>query len=178
MLVFKNKETYDKACVLRDHGMNKAKRYWHDVLGYNYRMTNLQAAIGCAQMERVDEIVQKKLDLANRYNEAFKNLKGIKIHGQKEGTVNTHWLYTILVQPESGFTRDELALKLAKNGIETRPAFYPLHEMPLYSPYQFNASLANSRYISEHGLSLPSYADITNDELNFVIDAVIRLLNK
>lgn len=78
----------------------------------------------------------------------------------------------MLVHPSSGFTRDELASRLAKNGIETRPTFFALHTMPVYTPYKGNNSLDNSIFIAEHGLSLPSYADINDDELENVINAI------
>jgi perosamine synthetase len=76
------------------------------------------------------------------------------------------------VHPESGFTRDEIINKLAKNGIEARPAFYPLHAMPIYSQYKGNRAFKNSIYVSKHGLSLPSYVDITKEEQNNVIEGV------
>lgn len=172
MLVFKDKATYELAAVLRDHGMSKQKRYWHDMIGFNYRMTNLQAAIGVAQMERIDEITGKKRQVAKDYDRLLKNYKGLQLHGEKEGTINSYWLYTLLVKPESGFTRDELATRLAKNGIETRPAFFPMHAMPVYAAYKGDRSFSNSIYISEHGLSLPSYADITEEELENVVKAI------
>lgn len=174
MLIFKDKETYERASVLRDHGMSKSKRYWHDELGFNYRMTNLQAAIGVAQMERIDEILRTKRWIAQTYDQALANLPGLQLHGEKEGTISSYWLYTMLVKPGYGFTRNELIERLAKNGIEGRPAFYPLHAMPVYAKPEYlrGQEFPNSKYVSEHGLSLPSYVDLTEEEIADIIKSV------
>lgn len=172
MLIFNEKAIYDHATVLRDHGMSKQKRYWHDYIGYNYRMTNLQAAIGVAQMERIAEIVDTKYKIAKHYNSALSKLSGLQLHGEKGMVRNSYWLYTILVKPGFGFDRDELIDRLAKNGIETRPAFYPLHEMPLYAQFRGNRKLSNSKFISDNGLSLPSYVDLKEEELINIIKSL------
>lgn len=172
MLIFKDKEKYELALVMRDHGMSKKLRYWHDMIGYNYRMTNLQAAIGVAQMERIDNIILKKRKVADNYNQDLKKCIGLKPQGEQTDTINSFWLYTILVDAQLGITRDELADRLKKNGVETRPAFFTLHEMPIYSEYKGNRSFENSLYVSRHGLSLPSFADISKQEQEAVIETI------
>jgi perosamine synthetase len=172
MLLFKDKKTYEYAAVLRDHGMSKERRYWHEHLGFNYRMTNMQAAIGVAQMERLDQIVERKMHLAQKYNTLLQTFEGLHTQNVSADGISSYWLYTLLVLPESSFSRDELAKKLAKNGIETRPAFFPLHHMPLYAPYQNNNDFFNSKFVSQHGISLPSYADITDEEIKDVAKAI------
>ncbi|RZS72203.1 perosamine synthetase [Pseudobacter ginsenosidimutans] len=174
MLIFKDKETYERASVLRDHGMSKTKRYWHDHVGYNYRMTNLQAAIGVAQMERIEEILQLKRNIAKTYNKAFSHFEGLQLHGEKSETINSYWLYTMIVNPGFGVTRNEMIERLSKNGIEGRPAFYPLHEMPVYAKEEFirGREFPNSKYVSENALSLPSYVDLTDEEMSSVIKSV------
>jgi perosamine synthetase len=174
MLIFKDKETYERASMLRDHGMSKSKRYWHDEVGFNYRMTNLQAAIGVAQMERIEEILKIKRRIAATYNKALSNVQGLQLHGEKENTISSDWLYTMLVKPGYGFTRNELIEHLAKNGIEGRPAFYPLHTMPVYAKHEYTRGqqFPNSIFVSEHGLSLPSFVDLTDEELQDIIKSV------
>lgn len=172
MLIFKDKATYEFAAVLRDHGMSKEKRYWHDVVGFNYRMTNLQAAIGVAQMERIEEIVAKKRLLADTYNSALNDLHGLQLQAETKGTFSSYWLYTMLVNPPSGFTREALQQSLAKSGVESRPAFFCLHTMPVYEAYKQDRSFDNSAYISAHGLSLPSYIDLTQEELTHIMRTI------
>ena len=175
MLTFKNKEIYELAAVMRDHGMSKQKRYWHDMVGFNYRMTNLQAAIGVAQMERIDGILKSKRHLAEVYSSTLKDITGIQLHGEQEGTKNSFWLYTILINSQFGISRNELIDRLKKNGIEARPAFFPLHQMPVYSSYTRNGKFNNSLYISDNGLSLPSFTDITYEEQQAVLDAIEKV---
>lgn len=175
MLTFKDKETYELAAVMRDHGMSKQKRYWHDMVGFNYRMTNLQAAIGVAQMERIDDIIERKKSIAEVYSSRLKKQEGLQLQGELENTVSSYWLYTLLVDSQFGISRDELIDRMKKNGIETRPAFFPLHEMPVYEVYKGNRSFENSKYISIHGLSLPSFTDLTNEEQEAVIVAIEKV---
>ena len=96
MIIFKNKKHYELGKLLRDHGMSNKKRYWHEMVGFNYRMTNLQAAVGVAQMERFEEIIDKKREIFNFYNRNLLNLKGIsKMPFNSNNFYNSSWLYTL-----------------------------------------------------------------------------------
>ena len=174
MVLFKDEDLYEKAKVLRDHGMSKEKRYWHEYVGFNYRLTNLQAAVGVAQMERVDQIVQRKLDIANKYILQLKDIAEFTLQKQEEGILNTYWLFTILLSENSGLSRDDLIRKLQMNGIETRPVFYPLHQMPPYQQYAQGKSFPNAEQVSSRGICLPSYLSLRDEE----IDHVCRVLKK
>ncbi len=165
MVFFKDKEAYEKAIVLRDHGMSKTKKYWHDYVGFNYRMTNLQAAIGCAQMERIDEFVNEKRKLAAFYNTLLSETGLFTLPPQEPWALNGYWLYTAILNESSPISRDELMQKLLKNGVETRAVFFPLHNMPPYQNYPTKSTFENSKFISEHGISLPSSVNITEEEL-------------
>jgi perosamine synthetase len=156
MITFKNEEDYKKAKILRDHGMNPEKIYWHDYIGYNYRMTNLQAAIGYAQMEKADEIVKKKIKNANIYKKFLQNIPGIKFVKDYKNVKNTFWLVTIIIDENKfGASRDQIKEYLRKNKIDSRPVFYPIHQMPPYKEFNID-NYPNSIYASENGLSLPS----------------------
>lgn len=172
MVFFKDKKAYEKAVVLRDHGMSKEKKYWHDHVGFNYRMTNLQAAIGCAQLERIDEFVSAKKRIADFYNRILAETNFFILPPQESWAVNGYWLYTVLLKKDAGITRDELIDKMMKNGVETRPAFYPLHEMPPYKNYPTKSTFENSNYISAQGISLPSSVNITEEELENIKQAL------
>lgn len=171
MVLFKNKEQYEKAAVLRDHGMSKQKRYWHDFVGFNYRMTNLQGAIGVAQMERLTEFVEAKRKLASRYTGYFSSHPGIITPPEASWARSGYWLYTMLINSKEGISRDEFMEKMLKNGVETRPVFYPLHEMPPYIQYA-RGSYPNTEYISQNGVSLPSSVHISDQEMENIAQAI------
>jgi perosamine synthetase len=172
MVFFKDKKAYEKAVVLRDHGMSKEKKYWHDFVGFNYRMTNLQAAIGCAQMERINEFVSAKRKLADFYNKILGETGCFVLPPQESWAVNGYWLYTVLLKKDAGITRDALMDKMLKNGVETRPAFYPLHQMPPYKNYPTKSSFDNADHISAQGISFPSSVNITEQELENIKQAL------
>lgn len=163
MLVTDNKELADKARILRDHGMDPENRYHHYVLGYNYRMTNIQAALGVAQMERIDQIVQQKCTNAVFYNDALGEIPGITLPPQAEWAKNIYWLYSILIDEKSfGMSAGRLAAMLKIKSIETRPLFLPVHQQPIYDTKQH---LPVCEYLSSSGLSLPSSVNIDINEI-------------
>ena len=172
MVFFKTKETYEKALVLRDHGMSKEKKYWHDFVGFNYRMTNLQAAIGCAQLERINEFIEAKRELATFYNKILSETGSFILPTQESWAVNGYWLYTAIVKESSPISRDILMDKMLKNGVETRAVFFPLHEMPPYKNYPTKSTFENSNYVSQNGISFPSSVNITLEERNNIEHAI------
>lgn len=172
MVFFKDKKAYEKAVVLRDHGMSKEKKYWHDFVGFNYRMTNLQAAIGCAQLERIDEFVEEKRKLAAFYNKILAENGNFILPPQEPWAINGYWLYTAVLKENVGISRDMLMEKMLKNGVEMRPAFYPLHQMPPYKNYPTKSTFENSIHISKQGVNFPSSVNITPDELQNIQHAL------
>ena len=164
MIIFKDPLNAEKARVLRDHGMSKQKRYWHENVGYNYRLTNLQAAIGVAQMEKAQKIIDKKLAIFRIYNSLLKQVAGIRqLPSQTNGTLHSNWLYGIILDPM--INRNDLCEELLAQGIETRPFFYGLHRMPPYEHFKRSRSLKFSENISRNGLSLPTSVNLTNENL-------------
>lgn len=178
MVLFKDETICNKATVLRDHGMSKSKRYWHDYVGYNYRLTNMQAAIGCAQLERLDEFVNAKRKMAAVYNAGLSKHSAITLPPEKEWAFNGYWLYTCIIDPKGGVSRDEMIEKLMKNGVETRPVFYPLHQMPPYVQYiKSGQTFPVADKISLNGISLPSSVTISAEEQNSILNAVSAIYN-
>lgn len=176
MIVTKNKSLADKAKILRDHGMDLDHKYRHSCLGYNYRMTNLQAAIGVAQMKKVSKIVQRKREIAALYNNGLKNIKGITLPIEKEWAKNVYWLYSILIkEKELGISRDQFIEKLRLQKIDSRPFFVSLNKQPIYSQKGF---FPVSEEISKSGLSLPSSINITNEEINKILNSVKGAIGK
>lgn len=170
MLLFRDEEVARRATILRDHGMQPGRRYWHLEPGFNYRLTNLQAAVGVAQMERLDEILERKRMLAKRYDAAFASTDGLALPPRAPWAEPVCWLYTMLVDDELGLDRDELAERLLRTGVETRPVFLPLHEMPAYATYARDVSFPVAEELARTGISLPSAVTLTDDE----IDAIAR----
>ncbi|MHA8087410.1 aminotransferase class I/II-fold pyridoxal phosphate-dependent enzyme [Aquirufa sp. Wall-65K1] len=177
MIVFKNEATADFGALLRDHGMSKSRRYWHDYVGFNYRITNLQAALGVAQFERLDEFVSSKIQNAKFYNALFNSLSYFETPFDDKNSKNSFWLYTCLVKKEAPFTRDQLIEFLNQKGIETRPVFYPMHMMPPYTQFVPHL-IENSIDISQRGISLPSSASLSNIELEYIKKMVVSFVNQ
>jgi perosamine synthetase len=153
----------------RDHGMDLSRKYWHPVLGYNYRLTNLQAAIGMAQLARADEIICRKREIARRYSELLADVPGIGLPPEQPWARNVYWMYSILIEDEERHDRDTIMARLAEAGIETRPFFYPIHTMP---PYDTGACLPVAESLARRGINLPSSPTLTEDDLVRVVDGV------
>jgi perosamine synthetase len=152
--------------------MSPEKRYWHDVVGYNYRLTNMQAAIGVAQMERIEYFVQHKRDLANAYHQALQHVEEIRLPSEAEWATSSYWLYTILLNDDGEIGRDDLIQRLLINGIEARPVFYPMHVMPPYSLFSGERSLKNTEIISRRGISLPSASTLTEKQVQEIASVI------
>ncbi|MCS4044617.1 perosamine synthetase [Salinibacter ruber] len=171
MVLFQDEETYQYAAQLRDHGMSSSQRYWHDEVGYNYRMTNMQAAVGVAQLERIDEIVERKIQIGERYRRELSGVEGLTLPVNIDGRKNTYWLFTAVLKDEIHIERDELISKMKMNGIDLRPVFYPLHEMPPYQKYG-SSHFKVSSYISYNGVSFPSSTKLRNYEISNICEAL------
>ena len=164
MITTNDEELYKKMRYLRDHAMSKDKRYWHTEVGFNYRMTNLQAALGVAQFDRIDEILAKKKEIFKWYMECLKDIPNIKLNHQASWAKNVYWMVCIELDDYLELQRDELILKLKEKGIDSRPFFYPLSDMPMYE--DVNTTITHKIY--QKGLNLPSYFDITKDQVQYI----------
>ena len=169
MCLTNNEELAEKVRILRDHGMNPEKKYWHDVIGFNYRITNLQAAIGVAQLKKLDEFVEKKRKIAKWYSESLKELEErqfIKLHPEMSWAKCVYWMYSILIKDKFGISRADLMKKLEKNGIDTRPFFYPIHMMP---PYMSEEKFPVAEELSRRGINLPSSVQLKEEEIELIV---------
>ena len=171
-----NKDLARKIRLLRDHGMSKNKRYWHDVIGFNYRMTNLQAALGCGQMERVDQILIERDSIARRYDQSFAGVEAITLQSTVPMRKKICWLYTILLDDSTGHKRDRLIDWLEERNIESRPMFFPLHEMPPYRAQRTN-NLMESSNLTRRGVSLPTYEGLQDEKIERICQAVIEFVD-
>ena len=169
MVFFRDEKHKQLAGVLRDHGMSKNRRYWHDVVGYNYRMTNLQAAIGLAQTERAHELVRSKLSNARAYLAGLEACGGVSPMPASPFGDCSYWLVPLLVAEEAIERRDAVMESLGSRGIQTRITFPSLHEMPAFSGCRGAMDYGNSLAISARGLCLPNSPGMTSDDIAHVV---------
>jgi perosamine synthetase len=151
--------------LLRDHAMPPQRRYWHDEVGFNYRMTNLQAAVGVAQMERIEEFIERKRRIARWYCEGLSDLPGITLPVEAPGCTNIYWMVSILVDRPFPLERDALIPALRERGIDSRPFFHPMDTLP---PYRTDDPLPISLSLSRRGLNLPSSPSLTESQVAYV----------
>ena len=152
---------------LRGQGLASDREYWHDVIGYNYRMTNICAAIGTAQLERTDKILRQKTLLAQRYREALTDTP-ITFQTPTAGESPSHWMVTILTPTAADRNTLRDSLKIA--GIETRPAFHPAHTMPMYLHEHDRLPVAED--IAARGINLPSWHQLPDPDLERIVSII------
>ena len=172
MITTDNPDIARLARNLRDHAFSEERHFWHKYLGFNYRMTNLQAAVGLAQTEQMEGFVKARRANAARYTAALQQIPGIVTPPQAQWAKNVFWMYSVLVRDEFGMNRDQLRAYLANNGIETRTFFIPMHLQPIY--YQ---SFKGQRYpvaemLCQRGFYLPSASSLTPHEIDYVVEKV------
>lgn len=163
MVVANDLTLIERVIHLKGQGLAKHREYWHDIIGYNYRMTNICAAIGLAQLEKIDEIIKRKRLIAEKYKELL-DKKFIVIHPEIGPVFHSYWMVSILVSDNN--TRDKLRIELNNSGIETRPLFYPVHTMPIYSHLFSRNPIAED--LGHRGINLPSYPELTIEQIEFI----------
>lgn len=177
MALFKKKDDAEKAKILRDHGMSKKKKYWHDFLGFNYRMTNMQAAIGVAQIKKIDILLKNKKKIFEYYDNKFRDNSRIFLLPKNSWSENSYWIYTIRIKGFSETKRDKFIINLKNRGVDCRPGFYPLHLMKPYKPYA-KGDLKNSISVSKNSVSLPSAPNLTHQDQDFISKIFYQELDK
>jgi len=177
MVVFKDTEMAQKAQILRDHGMSPQKRYWHDYAGFNFRMTNMQAAIGVAQMDRIDEFLSRKKTIFEAYDSYLSKIEGVSLLPKNDWSENSYWLYTLILDGYEGDVRDQLINNLGCRGIDARPGFYPMHQMEPYREFG-HGDYPVSSYLSANSVSLPCSIGLTDEEVIHIVEIFIDELSK
>ena len=172
MITTNDKEFYEKCLHLRDHAMSVEKRYWHDEIGFNYRITNLQAALGCAQLERVEELVAKRREIFWIYHKNLGKHPEIELNRTNEWAVNSYWQVCANIKGINEKDRDALMVNLNKKGVDTRPYFYPISDMPMYEP----TNTPVTHEIFQSGICLPTYYDISKEDIKYICNSLVELL--
>ncbi len=160
--------------------LSDARSYSHDEIGFNYRMSNLHAAIGCAQLERVAEYVAMRRCNARRYNDRLREIPGLRLPIERPWAKNTYWMYGIACDKEFGITRDELADKLAAAGVETRSFFKPMHEQKAIVAHGFRAPvpMPNAEALGRKGLYLPSSSSLSESDVDYICETICAARNR
>jgi perosamine synthetase len=172
MVTAKNPAILKLALKLRGQGLADTREYWHDVVGYNYRMTNICAAIGLAQLERADEFIAKKRAVKEKLQAELKDLP-IEFHSEVHGTTHSYWMISILTNKAS--QRDALRESLRQAGIETRPLFHPAHTMPMYA--RTDDHLKRAMDLASRGINLPSWPGLSDEEISHIAESIRRHFN-
>ena len=181
MILTNNKKIYNKCKSLRNlcFGIG-TKKFNHDDIGWNYRMTNVQAAIGCGQLKNISWIIRRKRQIGKRYISILKKCNKIYIQPYKLSySKNIFWVFGILLKKNANISRDQVIKKLLKHNIQTRNFFYPMHKQKIFKKMKLfpkKQKFPNSDYLSKKGFYLPSGIGITNAEIDFVAKTLLKIL--
>lgn len=176
MVVTNDSNLASRLRFLKDHGMSPKRRYYHSELAFNYRMTNIQAALGLAQLEQIDLFIEKKQQILDWYREDLVDLSNISFNPGLSLSKSVNWLTCLLLQDDFPISREILGKELRSKGIDWRPFFIPMHELPHLSKYKrFGDNVRNctiSSKISSQGMNLPSGCNLTRSSISYVTDCI------
>ncbi len=183
MLVTDREDLYQRVLVLRDHGRLPGDRaFFNTEVAYKYRMSALQAALGLAQLERIEEILERKRAMFRWYREELGGVSGLTLNSESPGTRNTTWMITVVLSPEYGLRKEEVIRALEERKIDCRPFFHPLSSLPAYagSAEARDAAVRNrvSYEVSPYGVNLPSALCLTREQVRVVCDALKEILRR
>jgi len=175
MFVTDDDALYERVLTLSNHGRARGQKrqFWPDVVGYKYKMSNLQAAIGCGQLERIAELEARKRAILRNYRALLADCKGVAMNPEPAGTQNAAWMPTVVFAPETGVTRERLQAAFAALDIDARVFFYPLSSLPMFAGSRGGALAAD---IPTRAINLPSFHDMTDDEQRRVVAPLRELL--
>lgn len=177
MVVTNSEKLISYAAQLRGQGMDLKKRYWFPIIGYNYRMPNLAAAVGLAQLEQIEWHLNRRHEVALWYRSILSEVPGIGWQTGKAGSRSVDWLFTITLDERIGVSRDNLMIRLAERGVETRPVFYPMHVLPPYRPAVQEANdFPVAERIGRSGISLPTWAGLKREDVEYVCENLLELI--
>lgn len=176
MFVTNDADLYETALTLSNHGRNRhqARQFWPEVVGFKYKMSNIQAAIGCAQMERIGDLISRKREIFDYYREQIEQLPGARTNAEPLGTVNGAWMPTVVFDPETRVTQDQLFETFSKDNIDARPFFYPLSSLPMFVPQPHNWRAYD---IPKRAINLPSFHDMSTAQQDRVMSKLRQHIN-
>ncbi|MDH5386548.1 MAG: DegT/DnrJ/EryC1/StrS family aminotransferase, partial [Candidatus Aminicenantes bacterium] len=177
MVVTHKDQIAEKARRLKDLAHSPQKRFLHTDLAFNYRMTNLQAAVGLAQLEEINTFIEIKRKMATTYQTLLEDVEGLTLPVEKIWARNVYWMYAVLVERKFGLSRDELMRRLREDGVDTRTFFIPVHHQPVFQKTEYYKSLAFpvAEDVSRKGLYLPSGLALTHEQIERTCQSIINI---
>jgi perosamine synthetase len=172
MVVTNDPELASKIRLLKDQGMDPNRRYWYPVIGYNYRMTNVAAAIGLAQVEKADWHIQQRRELAGWYRQGLAGVPGLIMQVEEDWARHVYQFFTVVLDEGLPIEREEVIAYLGRHGIEGRPVVYPMHTLPAYSGSVNGQPFPVSESIAFRGINLPTFAGLTRADVNYVCQII------
>jgi len=181
MLVTDSEKLYNRTKFLSDHGRAPSeKMFWNAEIAYKYKMSSLQAALGLAQLERVNELVGRKRRIFDWYNSELGKIEGMTLNYEPPHTKHAYWMVTVILNEKFGLEKEKLMAHLSQKGISSRPIFYPLSSLPAYERFpqakHAKENNMNAYRISPYGLNLPCSLGITKDQVRYVCDTLRSIL--
>lgn len=183
MLVTNDKKLFDRVLFLRDHGRSPGDiMFFNTEVGYKYKMSSMQAALGLAQVERADELVDKKRLIFSWYEKALSGIDGITLNYEPKVTKNSYWMVTVILDPKFGIKKEDLFYKMQEQGISCRPFFYPLSTLPAFYETE-EAQKARERNVvsyrvSPYGLNLPCGMNMDEEKVRYVCTSLLNILGE
>ncbi len=167
-------EIYERAKMLRDHAMSSEKRYWHMEAGYNFRITNLQAALGVAQLERIDSLIERRKQIFDQYKEYLGQIPGVRLNYTAGWARNVYWMVCMEVKSWDDAKRKIFMNELRDSGIDTRPYFYPISDMGIYD----KSDTPVTHIVYKTGINLPTFFNISGDDIKYICEKIKELLER
>ncbi|MBY5818281.1 DegT/DnrJ/EryC1/StrS family aminotransferase [Rhizobium leguminosarum] len=177
MFVTSDADLYEKVLTLSNHGRARSqkKQFWPDAIGFKYKMSNIQAAIGCAQLERIEELVSRKREILAAYMVRLSTLNGISMNPEYTGTINGAWMPTAVFHPATGINREMLQQAFEAANIDARVFFHPLSGLSMFAEKPANV---NAWSIPERAINLPSYHDMSEADIDRVAETLISVVRR
>lgn len=170
MVVTRDAKLADKIRLLKGQGVSPTRQYYFEVVGYNYRMTNIEAAIGLAQLENATAFIERKREIARCYERLLRGTQGLRLPVEKHYALNSYWMYSIVVDDSFGTDRNSLMAHLRACSVETRPFFYPCHLLPPYRTGSLQCPVAED--LGNRGINLPSSAKLTDSQIEYIVNCI------
>ncbi len=175
MLVTNNKRLFERAVFLNSQGSDPKKKFWQTEVGCKYRMSNLQAALGIAQLSRIEDIIDKKRKIFQWYKEELRNINSFQINTERPDSRNNYWMVTVVVDKKFKIKKTPLMKKLLKYNIESRPFFYPLSSMP---PFKTTVENPVSYSLSDYAVNLPCALNLTRSKVKYICNIIKEIIKE
>lgn len=174
MITTNDKELAERCRYLRDHAMSAQKRYWHTECGFNYRLTNIQAALGCAQLDRLPQFLNRRREIFRQYELCLRDYPRIQLNRTLPNALNSYWIICAEISGIDGTVRDTIMAGLKARGVDSRPYFYPMSDMPYF--VEANTPVAHT--VAQRGINLPTYTDLTDDQIAYVCKCLVESIEE